>query len=68
MWKFKKFFRNESFQIYFWIWLNMYQNSNPQLIDCIVLLRNNDSKIEKRFAFEILNFESNAEPYVPLLL
>jgi len=45
--------RNKSFQTYFWIYLKMYLHSNPQLNACIILLRNNDAKTEKRFAFEI---------------
>ena len=44
---------------------------NPPLNACIILLRNNDAKIEKRFVLEISSSESNAEPYnnyVPQLL
>ena len=54
------------FTIYENVW-KRYQHSNPPSNACIILLRDDDAKIEKRFAFEISS-ESNAEPYVPQLL
>ena len=68
MWNLKKFAETNRFKCIFeFVWKGN-QHSNPQLNACIILLRNNDAKIEKRFAFEISSSESNAEPYVPQLL
>ena len=53
------------------VFLNLFEKVSAfksQLNACIILLRNNDAKIEKRFAFKISSSESNAEPYVPELL
>ena len=68
MWNLEKFAETNRFKcINENVW-KRYQHSNPPLNACIILLRDNDAKIEKHFAFEISSSESNAEPYVPQLL
>ena len=53
LWNLKIFAETNRFKcIYENVW-KRYRRSNPPWNACITLLRNNDAKIEKRFAFEI---------------